>query len=259
MGSARRPGPRRSTVAADRLGFLGRRGCRHRWSPLDERGGLRVLEVPATVVVTPHVDAQIGDGLDADFAATVTPRATIDDLDRAGTILLWGPDLKEEFPVLYLRVRRAAPNSGRSSSSSTPGVPDSTTSRPTRSRTGPAMGPDVLRKLAAGEGEYAGAPPTLGERSRRRSGRASPASPRTRPRRSRRSLCPGSPRYARILPLIRRGNVFGALDMGVAPTPAARKACPSTMTCPNGPILEDRWGTVARGIGKDAAEILRVL
>ena len=59
-----------------------------------------------TVVVTPHIDAQLDDGLDAQFLATLTPRAQVDDLDRAGTILLWAPDLKEELPVLYLRVRK---------------------------------------------------------------------------------------------------------------------------------------------------------
>ena len=50
----------------------------------------------------------MGDGLDPQFLAGVTPRAAIDDLERARTILLWAGDLKEELPVLYLRVRRAA-------------------------------------------------------------------------------------------------------------------------------------------------------
>ena len=36
------------------------------------------------------------------------PRATIDDVASATTIVLLGPDLKEELPVLYLRVRDAA-------------------------------------------------------------------------------------------------------------------------------------------------------
>jgi NADH-quinone oxidoreductase subunit G len=35
-----------------------------------------------TVVVTPHLDAQMGDGLDPRFLAGVTPRARIDDLER---------------------------------------------------------------------------------------------------------------------------------------------------------------------------------
>ena len=36
------------------------------------------------------------------------PRAVISDLDHARGIVLLGPDLKEELPVLHLRVRRAA-------------------------------------------------------------------------------------------------------------------------------------------------------
>ena len=36
------------------------------------------------------------------------PRATIDDAANATTIVLLGPDLKEELPVLYLRLRDAA-------------------------------------------------------------------------------------------------------------------------------------------------------
>ena len=39
-------------------------------------------------------------------------RARINDLDTADTIVLWGPDLKEEHPTLYLRARRAAQELG---------------------------------------------------------------------------------------------------------------------------------------------------
>ena len=45
--------------------------------------------------------------------AGVVDRATIADLDEADTIMVWGPDLKEEHPTLYLRVRRAAQELGR--------------------------------------------------------------------------------------------------------------------------------------------------
>ena len=37
------------------------------------------------------------DGLDPRFLVGVTRRARIADVDRAGAILLWGPDLKEEL------------------------------------------------------------------------------------------------------------------------------------------------------------------
>ncbi len=59
-------------------------------------------------VGTNHLDARLGDALGARFLTGLPHRAAIDDLDAAGAILVWGPDLKEELPVLYLRVRRAA-------------------------------------------------------------------------------------------------------------------------------------------------------
>jgi NADH-quinone oxidoreductase subunit G len=58
------------------------------------------------VVGTPNVYAQMGDGLPNGLL--MSPRATIDDAAKAATIILLGPDLKEELPVLYLRLRDAA-------------------------------------------------------------------------------------------------------------------------------------------------------
>ena len=50
-------------------------------------------------------DAQFGDGLPVEVLGL--PRATIDDAANAATIILLGPDLKEELPVLFLRLRDA--------------------------------------------------------------------------------------------------------------------------------------------------------
>lgn len=58
------------------------------------------------VVGTPNVDCQMGDGLPPDLL--LLERATIDEAANATTIVLLGPDLKEELPVLYLRLRDAA-------------------------------------------------------------------------------------------------------------------------------------------------------
>jgi NADH-quinone oxidoreductase subunit G len=58
------------------------------------------------VVGTPHVYAQMGDGLPVGLLGL--PRATIDEAANATTIVLLGPDLKEELPVLHLRLRAAA-------------------------------------------------------------------------------------------------------------------------------------------------------
>ena len=55
-------------------------------------------------------DAQLGDGLPASILGL--NRATIDEAAAASTIVLLGPDLKEELPVLYLRLREAATDGG---------------------------------------------------------------------------------------------------------------------------------------------------
>ncbi|WP_420451519.1 NADH-quinone oxidoreductase subunit NuoG [Ilumatobacter sp.] len=52
-----------------------------------------------------HRDAQLGDGLPASVLGC--RRATIDEAATAPTIVVLGPDVKEELPVLYLRLREA--------------------------------------------------------------------------------------------------------------------------------------------------------
>src|SRR5438105_3767565 len=59
------------------------------------------------VIGTDSVDCQLGDGLPVE-AALGLPRATIDDACSASAVVLLAPDLKEELPVLYLRLRQAA-------------------------------------------------------------------------------------------------------------------------------------------------------
>jgi NADH-quinone oxidoreductase subunit G len=58
------------------------------------------------VIRSDNVDAQLGDGLPAEMVIGM-PRAEIADCDRAAAIVVLGPDLQEELPVLHLRVRRA--------------------------------------------------------------------------------------------------------------------------------------------------------
>jgi len=53
-------------------------------------------------------DPQLGDGLPA--ALLGMPRATIREMASASTVVLMAPDLKEELPVLYLRLRDAVVN-----------------------------------------------------------------------------------------------------------------------------------------------------
>ncbi len=61
---------------------------------------------------TDHVDAQLGDGLPA-RAVLGMPRATIDEVCApGGTVVLLAADLKEELPVLHLRLRHAVRRDG---------------------------------------------------------------------------------------------------------------------------------------------------
>ena len=64
------------------------------------------------VIGTDNVDAQMGDGLDPALVLGL-PRATIDEACRpGGTVVLIGPDPKEELGTLYLRLRHAVVNDG---------------------------------------------------------------------------------------------------------------------------------------------------
>ncbi|MEQ8843123.1 MAG: NADH-quinone oxidoreductase subunit NuoG [Acidimicrobiales bacterium] len=64
------------------------------------------------VIGTDHVDAQLADGLPPEVVLGL-PRATIDEACRAGgTIILVGPDPKEELGALYLRLRHAVVEDG---------------------------------------------------------------------------------------------------------------------------------------------------
>jgi NADH-quinone oxidoreductase subunit G len=64
------------------------------------------------VVGTDHVDAQLGDGLPPELVLGL-PRATIDDACRpGGTVILVGPDPKEELGALFLRLRHAVVEDG---------------------------------------------------------------------------------------------------------------------------------------------------
>ncbi len=207
-----------------------------------------------TIVVTPHIDAQLDDGLDPHFLIGVTPRASIPDLETAATILLWAGDLKEEYPVLYLRVRRAAAELGANLIVVHPrrtGLDDVATHK---IRYQPGRGPDVLREIAAGAGDYedvktalAGGPVVaivgrtgLGEDPRLAEAVAAFA----------RDL-PGG----KILPLARRGNIVGALDMGLAPTLLPGRVSESTAH----DLLEAEWGPLPETRGRGSSGVLEGL
>jgi NADH-quinone oxidoreductase subunit G len=200
-----------------------------------------------SVLLTDNVDAQLGDGLPAEVVLGM-PRATIDDLDRAKAIVLLGPDLKEDLPVLHLRVRRAvvdlgvplidvaARDHGLTRDASTvlrhaPGLPGDVFDDLQRAldaitdRDGPVvvvLGRSSVAESADATVHVAGRVLGLG----------------------------GDVRY---LSALRRANVHGALDLGLAPG-----FLPGRVTLDGGrEHMAGVWGSVPKRRGLDAAGILR--
>jgi NADH-quinone oxidoreductase subunit G len=163
-----------------------------------------------------NVDCQLDDGLEPQFLAATAGRGRVDDLERARTVLVWGPDLKEEHPTLYLRVRRAAQELGATLIVVHPRATGLDDRADHVFRYRPGSGAEVLTALRAGDGEYKAAREALG---------AGPVVALVG-----RTGYTEDPRLAEavaafirtfdgavVLPLARRSNVFGALDMGLAP------------------------------------------
>ncbi len=163
------------------------------------------------VIDTPNVATQMGDGLPVGILAM--PRATINDIASATTIVLLAPDLKEELPVLYLRVRDAVEKRKAKVIEFTPkqgGV--------TRY---------AWKSIAYEPGTQAGAvaaalaDPEIAAQIAKGSvaiiaGRANLAETSGATVQALLALLEGAP-HASVLPALRRGNVVGALQVGMRP------------------------------------------
>ena len=159
-------------------------------------------------------DAQLGDGLPA--GVLNLPRATIAEAANASTVILLGPDLKEEMGVLYLRLRDAA-EKRRSRiiefSAQDTGLTRSAW-RSVRYMPGAAAAaiaktlaePEVAAQLASGDVVVV-------------AGRANLAESEAVALSGLRAVLDAVP-GAKLLPLLRRGNVVGALQLGLAPANA---------------------------------------
>jgi len=204
-------------------------------------------------VGTNHLDCRLDDALGARLLAAARPRATIDDLERAATILVWAPDLKEEMPVLYLRVRRAATKLGARLIVVHPrrtGL-DDVAAHLFRYR--PGAGAEMLARLETGEGSAAAARAALGEGPVvaivGRTGLAEGADLAEAVA----AFAAGLP-DAGIMAVTRRSNTYGALDMGVAPDLLPGRAPvedPEALAA-----LSEAWGGLHAISGRDAAGII---
>jgi NADH-quinone oxidoreductase subunit G len=219
-------------------------------------------------VGTDSLDAQYGDGLDPALIAAL-PRASIDDAASARVVVHVGGDLREELPVLFLRIRGAIV-AGRTALVELASCASSMrelarVSLPTRPgethlvaralvgddaaylalATHPqGAGFDAGHLAAAREaiGDGDGVVVVLGRANQAESASVIDAAAATLAR----SL-PG----VRFLPALRRGNVMGALDMGLAPGLRAGRSS-ALAQCREG-------GAEPPTAGRDALEQLRAL
>jgi NADH-quinone oxidoreductase subunit G len=207
-----------------------------------------------TALGTNNVDARMGDALGSHFLAATVDRARIDDVDDADTILVWGPDLKEEHPTLYLRVRRAAQELGAELVVIHPratGLDDRAAQKITYR---PGGGFELLKEIADGEHEDISRAldaddvvalvgiashadgPDLAE--------AVAALVRSRPGKS------------KLLPLNARANTYGALDMGLAPDLLPGRV---NLDSDGAGTLAEHWGDIPGLPGKNTGQILEGL
>jgi len=86
--------------AGDNVGVIG-------GSSLTNEGAFAWERFARGVLRTENIDAQFGDGLDGELIQAL-PKATIDEAVAACTLVTLCGDIKEELPVLFLRLRQSA-------------------------------------------------------------------------------------------------------------------------------------------------------
>ena len=213
------------------------------------------------VIGTDNVDAQLGDGLPAEVVLGL-PRATINDACTAPAVILLGPDLKEELPVLYLRLRAAAVNRDMPIVELSPQRTGMTRYCQATLAYRPGEAASLVEALLGGaQGEVAGVPGEDIEGARRLLrdhegvvvvlGRPSVAESDESIAAAAALLAQGLS-GARFLPALRRANVMGALDMGLAPG-----ILPGRVGLHEGrEWYSQEWGQIPEERGLDAGGIL---
>jgi NADH-quinone oxidoreductase subunit G len=197
-----------------------------------------------TVLGTDHVDAQLGDGLPADLVLGL-PKATIDDACSADVVVLLTGDLKEELGVLYLRLRGATLDKGVQVLEVGPNRTGMTRYAKASVRTVPGdlaagLSDPAAKALLEGAGKVVC---VLGRPSVAESADSVAAAAA--------ALLELAPN-ATFLSGLRRGNVHGALDMGLAPG-----ILPGRVTLDEGrEWFAQSWGELPAEAGLDAHGIL---
>ena len=217
------------------------------------------------VIGTDNVDAQLDDGLPPELVLSL-PRATIDEVCRpGGVIVLLGGDPKEELGSLYLRLRHAVARDGATLIEITPRATGLSPLAAHSLHPRPGEAAELVRALLAAaeagsaDGGAAGCDRAaiagaaaaldgditvvLGRGSLAETADTAAAAAALLARR-------GS---ARFLPVLRRGNVNGALDAGLAPGLAPGR----TLLADGADRLAGIWPRVPARPGLDARAVLK--
>lgn len=209
----------RDAGGADAIGAIG-------GASLTNEGAFAWERFVRGAIGTENIDAQFGDGLDPVLLQSLS-LATIDDAASAPVVLTLSGDLREELPVLFLRLRQsfAHRNHALIELSSGPSALRSLARHVLSVR--PGEMPTIAQSLVnghlpvgtlVGETELAAARALVGDGSGVVIvvGRANLAEDQRVMDEAISILANGLPR-AKFLVALRRGNVRGALDMGLSP------------------------------------------
>ncbi|MEM9522155.1 MAG: NADH-quinone oxidoreductase subunit NuoG [Actinomycetota bacterium] len=212
------------------------------------------------VIGTDNVDAQLGDGLDPALVLGL-PRATINDAcEPGGTVILAGPDPKEDLGALFLRLRHAVVNDGVTLIELTPtrtGL-SGIASHSLHPRPGEAgLVADALVAASSGPARDAGGvgADAIAAAAAAVRGPVTVIIGRTSVSESAATVADAALALAalpevRFLSALRRGNVHGALDMGMSPGLA-----PGRVSLADSPAVE-AWPTIPETVGLDTVGML---
>jgi NADH-quinone oxidoreductase subunit G len=199
-----------------------------------------------SVLGTDNVDCRMGDGLPPEVVLGL-PRATIDDACSAEVVVLLAPDVKEELPVLYLRLRAAAVDGATKLVELVP------------RQTGLSRYATATHLYRPGEAAVEARALVESEVVRSAEGSIVVVLGRPSLAESEASIADAVAVIAqgipgvRFLPALRRSNVHGALDMGLAPG-----LLPGRVSLDAGrQWYGECWGSLPGQVGMDANGIVQ--
>ncbi len=228
---------------------------------LTNEGAYAWAKLAKGILGTDSVDAQLGDGLPAEVVLGL-PRATIDEAAAAKTVILLTGDVREEVPVLFLRLRGAVVDGGLDLVELSPQATSLTPHAAVSLRYAPGGVIALAEAVVGTEGPSTGDPDADGLAAARRLvgagdvvvvvGRPSLAEDGSLVAEAAQVLARALP-GARFLPALRRGNVLGALDMGLAPGLLPGRV---GLEAGRGWFVQ-AWGAVPDSRGRDTSAMLQ--